>query len=126
MVATDVLSSASLDRMAMSFYLRTTDEFLAAAADVPELEVHEYQHVPLNFRFDQVSGAVNFLSSVMKPCLVGGMTEEEKADPRVHEGFIECMTNQFNKVVGSTRRHSTKTSRSLTSMLTCHDVLGLE
>ncbi|CAK4610641.1 hypothetical protein LEN26_007948 [Aphanomyces euteiches] len=100
MVATGVLSSASLDRMVMSYVLRTTDEFLAAAADVPELEVHEYQHVPLNFQFDQVLDAVNFLSSVLKPCLEGGMTEEEKADPRVHEGFIECMTNQFNKVVG--------------------------
>ncbi|CAK4962885.1 unnamed protein product, partial [Aphanomyces euteiches] len=100
MVASGLLSSGSLARMAMSFYLRTTEEFLAAAADVPELEVHEYQHVPLNCRFDTVSGAVNFLSSMMKPCLESSMTEEEKADPRVRDGFIECMTNQFGKVVG--------------------------
>ncbi|CAK4767734.1 unnamed protein product, partial [Aphanomyces euteiches] len=100
MVASGLLSSGSLARMAMSFYLRTTEEFLAAAADVPELEVHEYQHVPLNCRFDKVSGAVNFLSSVMKPCLESSMTEEEKADPRVRDGFIECMLNQFGKVVG--------------------------
>ncbi|CAK4104136.1 unnamed protein product [Aphanomyces euteiches] len=67
MVAMGALSSGSLDRIEVSSVLRTTEEFMEAAAEVRELELHEFQHVTLDFNFDNASGAVDFFASVLIP-----------------------------------------------------------
>ncbi|KAG9406362.1 hypothetical protein AC1031_002682 [Aphanomyces cochlioides] len=94
MVAVGALSAASLDRMAMGLYMRTTEDFYAAIKEVPELELHEHEHVHLDFDFGTPELAVKFALSVFKPSFEAGMTEEERNSPIVQEGFHTCMTKQ--------------------------------
>ncbi|KAG9406410.1 hypothetical protein AC1031_002754 [Aphanomyces cochlioides] len=104
MVAMGALSSESLHRIAVPSVLRTTEEFMEAAAEVPELELHEYQHVTLDFNFDNASGAVNFVASVLIPSLKTGMTEEERKDPKVRDAFKTCMAARFSEpLAGNTK-----------------------
>ncbi|CAK4838518.1 unnamed protein product, partial [Aphanomyces euteiches] len=97
MVAVGALSAASLDRMAVGLYMRTTEDFNAAIKEVPELELHEHEHVHLDFDFGTPELAVKFALSVFKPSFEAGMTEEERKSPVVQEAFHTCMTKQVEQ-----------------------------
>ncbi|CAK4710653.1 hypothetical protein LEN26_019720 [Aphanomyces euteiches] len=97
MVNAGVLSSDSLDRAAIPAFMRTKQAFLAAVAEVPELELHEHQYVPMPVKFSSGAEAARFLSSVAMPSLEAGMTEEERKGPRMHEMFTTCMANRLSE-----------------------------
>ncbi|KAF0743947.1 hypothetical protein Ae201684_001587 [Aphanomyces euteiches] len=99
MVAAGILSSASQDRVAVPMVFRTTDEFLAAVAQVPELELHEYEHVPMDVKFPNATESTKFLSSVLWPSLDASMTEQERTDPQVRQVFNSCMAAKMSQPV---------------------------
>ncbi|KAF0716480.1 Aste57867_2828 [Aphanomyces stellatus] len=102
MVARGLLSQASLDRLALCVYLRSTDEALAAFADVPELELCEYDQVPMQFPFQSGAGAASFFLSIMKPSFQAAMTDDERNDPYVLDCLASCLATRFTEhVVGS-------------------------
>ncbi|KAG9406429.1 hypothetical protein AC1031_002750 [Aphanomyces cochlioides] len=92
----DLLSRASLDRMAVGYLKRTTAEFLAALDQVPELQVHEYQHVPIDYTFGRPQDAAAFFLSIHKPSFEAGMTEKERQDPCLEEALMDCMIKRFS------------------------------
>ncbi|KAG9406435.1 hypothetical protein AC1031_002756 [Aphanomyces cochlioides] len=99
MVHAGVLSSDCLDRVAVPAFMRTKQAFLAAVADVPELELHKHQFVPMPVKFSSGTEAARFLSSVAMPSLEAGMTEEKREDPRMHEMFTTCMANRLSEPI---------------------------
>ncbi|KAH9119753.1 hypothetical protein LEN26_011455 [Aphanomyces euteiches] len=88
MVAMGVHSHESLDRMVVGMYMHSKDEFIAAVAQVPELELHEHQYVKLSFAFPSAEIGAKFTSAIFRPSFEAAMTNEERNDPRFQEALI--------------------------------------
>ncbi|CAK4610653.1 unnamed protein product [Aphanomyces euteiches] len=97
------LSRASLDRMAVGYVKRTTAQFLAAFDQVPELQVHEYQHVPIEYTCGRPQDAAAFFLSIHKPSFEAGMTEQERQDPCLQDALMDCMIKRFNDALNDSR-----------------------
>ncbi|CAK4086762.1 unnamed protein product [Aphanomyces euteiches] len=103
-VAMGGLSSTTLDRIAVASILRTTDDFLAAAAQVPELQVHDYQHVRMDVRFNHASELVNFFTSTCLPTIEAAMTDDERNSSRFRQVYNTCMAKSLSRVIGGRTR----------------------
>ncbi|KAG9406417.1 hypothetical protein AC1031_002738 [Aphanomyces cochlioides] len=95
-----LVSAETLERMAIPSMLRSTEDVLAAFANVPELELHKYEHFVVEYPFENPADAAALMLSVQKPSYEAAMTEEERADPRVHEALMTCMTKRMGQVIG--------------------------
>ncbi|KAG9406412.1 hypothetical protein AC1031_002733 [Aphanomyces cochlioides] len=103
-VAMGGLSSTTLDRIAVASILRTTDDFLAAAAQVPELQVHDYHHVRLDVRFNHASELVNFFTSTCLPTTEAAMTDDERNSSCFRQVYDACMAKSLSRVIGRRTR----------------------
>ncbi|KAF0693789.1 Aste57867_15288 [Aphanomyces stellatus] len=99
MVAAGELSPATLDRMAVCICNRTTDEAQRAFADVPEVTLHDLQHVVMDFSFDSARAAADFFLSIFKPSFMSAMTDAERDDPAVTDALVARMTTRFGENV---------------------------
>ncbi|CAK4152253.1 unnamed protein product [Aphanomyces euteiches] len=99
-LALGLLSAETLERMAIPSMLRSTEDVLAAFACVPELELHKYEHIVVEYPFENPADAAALMLSVQKPSYEAAMTEEERVDPRVHEALMTCMTKRMGQIIG--------------------------
>ncbi|CAK4699626.1 hypothetical protein LEN26_011456 [Aphanomyces euteiches] len=99
MVVMGVHSHESLDRMVVGMYMHSKEEFIAAVAQVPELELHEHRHFKLAYVFPSAEIGAKMFSVAFLPLFQAAMTNEERADPRFKGAFIAHLAKRYSEEV---------------------------
>ncbi|KAF0718235.1 Aste57867_1804 [Aphanomyces stellatus] len=97
-VATGLMSPASLNRIAVGIYFRTTAESREACtsvADVLRLDAH--RRIEMTYPFPHGAAAAMFVMAIFKPSFEAGMTEAERINPDVARGLLDAMATRLSQ-----------------------------
>ncbi|OQS06263.1 benzoate carboxyl methyltransferase-like [Thraustotheca clavata] len=99
LVTMGLLSQTSLDKMTIGGYIRTCDEIKLAAAQVPELVLHECKDIDMPLLVGSAQNAAAFMVATTTPSIVDVMTKEEVENSSFHTTFAVKLEEEFSRLI---------------------------
>ncbi|KDO29664.1 hypothetical protein SPRG_05616 [Saprolegnia parasitica CBS 223.65] len=100
LVALDLLSPTSLDKIAIGWYLRSMDDVATAASVVVDKwDRIELRAISLPVKMPTATAMAMAMLSLLGPTLAAGMTEHERSNPELESALVERLAARFAEPV---------------------------